>query len=55
MVETTKLTPANIANSLRTTVPMAIVRQMGLSGGDRLEWEMDKIGGEWIATIRKKE
>lgn len=53
MVETTKLTPANTSKSLRTTVPIGIIRQMNLTEGDKLKWELDKVGGSWIATIQK--
>lgn len=52
-METTKLTPANTARSLRTTVPMSIVKQLGLNEGDSLNWELDKDNGEWIVTVRK--
>ena len=40
--------------SLRTTVPLHIVNQMGLSEKDIIVWSLDKIDGDWIATIRKK-
>ncbi len=53
-METTKLTPANTAKSLRTTVPMSIVRQLDLKEGSYLDWELDKTDGEWIVTIRKQ-
>ena len=53
-MDTTKLTPANTAKSLRTTVPMSIVKQLKLTEGDYLSWELDKEDGEWIVTIRKK-
>ncbi|RNJ79781.1 MAG: AbrB family transcriptional regulator [Nitrosopumilus sp. B06] len=53
MMETTKLTPANISKSLRTTIPIQIIRQMKLETGDRIEWDLDKVGNMWIATIRK--
>ena len=52
----TKLTLAvSRSNSLRTTVPMNIVKKLGLSEGDHVTWDMDKINNEWIAIIRKKE
>ena len=54
MVETTKLTPANTAKSLRTTVPMPILKQLDLTENDRLDWDMDKIDNEWVVTIRKR-
>ena len=51
----TKLTLAvSRSNSLRTTVPIHIVHKLDLESGDRIVWDIDKIGGEWIAIIRKK-
>ena len=55
MVETTKLTPANIANSLRTTVPMSIVKQLKLEQGDQLDWDLDKEDKMWIVKVTKRE
>lgn len=42
------------SRSLRTTVPMHIVEQMGLEEKCVIVWSMDKEGDEWIATIRKE-
>lgn len=52
----TKLTLAvSRSSSLRTTVPMNIVKKLGLSEGDLVTWDMDKVDDKtWIATIRKK-
>ena len=55
MVETTKLTPANTTKSLRTTVPMPILKQLDLTENDYLDWSLDKVDNEWIITIRKKQ
>ena len=53
----TKLTLAKIkTDSLRTTVPSSIVRQMKLSAGDQLEWQMESINPEVIrVTIIRSE
>ena len=53
-MEETKLVAANVAKSLRTTVPMAYVKQLELSEGDFLQWNIDKVSGEWVITIKKK-
>ena len=53
MVETTKLSSANTAKSLRTIVPRHIVKQMNLKQGDHLDWDIDKVKNGWIAIIRK--
>lgn len=42
------------SRSMRTTIPVFVVKQMGLNEGDRLEWTLDKNGGMWSATIIKK-
>ena len=40
----TKLTLAkNKTDSLRTTVPSSIVRQMKLNAGDQLEWQIESL------------
>jgi len=54
MVETTKLSLANTARSLRTIVPIYIVNQMKLEQGDQIDWELDKEGSQWIAKVTKK-
>ena len=54
MAETTKLQAANIAKSLRATVPMSIVKQLDLNEGDYLEWNMDKDSKGWFVIVRKE-
>lgn len=39
--------------SLRTTVPMNIVRQWELKAGDKLEWSWEARENEMIVVIRK--
>ena len=40
----TKLSSAKtMTDSLRTTVPSSIVRQMKLSVGDQLEWQIESL------------
>ena len=40
----TKLSSAKtMTDSLRTTVPSSIVRQMKLSAGDQLEWQIESL------------
>lgn len=39
--------------SLRTTIPAHITKQLTLAAKDQLDWSIDKIDGEWVATIRK--
>jgi len=38
--------------SLRTTVPMSIVKQFNLQGGDKLEWIFDVKDGEMVILVR---
>jgi len=41
MTEKTNLVLANKSDSLRTTIPVSIVRQFGLSVGDQIEWDLE--------------
>tara|TARA_R110000744_G_scaffold329155_1_gene434658 strand:+ start:367 stop:549 length:183 start_codon:yes stop_codon:yes gene_type:complete len=44
---TTALVPTGGgSNSLRTTVPMWIVEQFGLSAGSKLEWKLSAENGQ---------
>ncbi len=54
MVETTKLSSANTARSLRTIVPIHIITKMNLEQGDQIDWDLDKEGNMWYAKITKK-
>jgi len=40
------------SKSLRTTIPMGIVKQFNLSGGDKLNWEIKAEGGELIIVVK---
>jgi bifunctional DNA-binding transcriptional regulator/antitoxin component of YhaV-PrlF toxin-antitoxin module len=52
MGEITKLTLAKTAStSLRTTVPISIVRQFRLGDGDKLEWTLDIKDGKMIIVV----
>ncbi len=42
------------SNSLRTTVPIHIIQKLDLKKGDRVVWDMDKVRGRWIATMKKR-
>jgi hypothetical protein len=39
--------------SLRSTIPMSVVRNMGLKVGDNLSWKYEIRSGEIVTTIRK--
>ena len=39
--------------SLRTTIPMAVVKQWKLNEGDKLEWEWEARNGEMILKVTK--
>lgn len=55
MGEITRLVKAASGkDSLRTTIPMSIVRQWNLSAGDELDWSWEVIKGEMVVRIRKK-
>jgi len=40
------------SKSLRTTIPMGIVKQFNLSKGDKLSWEIRAEGGELIIVVK---
>ena len=53
----TKLSSAKtMTDSLRTTVPSSIVRQMKLNAGDQLEWQIESLdpGVVKVSIIRSK-
>lgn len=54
MVEMTVLTRASTKSnrSLRTTVPIGIVRHFDLMEGDRLIWELRVEGGKLVIVLR---
>jgi hypothetical protein len=39
-------------DSLRTTVPMSIVKQFGLTENDKLDWMIKAEGGELVIHIK---
>jgi hypothetical protein len=39
--------------SLRTTIPMNIVRQWQLKEGSKLDWSWEVINGEMVIVVRK--
>ncbi len=58
MTETTNLVLANKSESLRTTIPVSIVRQFGLSVKDQIDWDLTVIDSEMkiiITPIKKGE
>lgn len=38
--------------SLRTTVPMSVIKQFGLKQRDKLEWTFEVKGGKIIIEVR---
>jgi len=50
--ETTKLTFAKTkSESLRTTVPMSIVKQFDLKAGDKIGWKLEVRNNEMIIIV----
>ena len=39
--------------SLRTTVPMSVVKQWKLIEGDKLDWEWKVVDGEMALVVKK--
>jgi bifunctional DNA-binding transcriptional regulator/antitoxin component of YhaV-PrlF toxin-antitoxin module len=53
LAETTTLTLATAKKtSLRTTVPMSIVKQFNLKQGDKLEWAFEVKDGNLIVIVK---
>jgi len=51
--ERTILTHASTrGNSLRTTVPIGVARQLGLKEGDRLRWEIRAENNDLVILVR---
>ena len=42
------------SESLRTTLPVFVVKQLGIKEGDNLEWVVDKNKNGWFGVIKKK-
>ena len=54
MGETSKLSLNTTKKaSLRTTVPMSIVKQWNLKAGDELDWSWEVIKGDMVVRVRK--
>lgn len=52
--ETTTLAKASSQfNSLRTTVPMSVVKQWKLKEGDKFDWEWKVVDGEMVLVVKK--
>ncbi len=53
MGEITIITKATSkSKSLRTTIPMGIVKQFNLSEGEKLNWEIRAEGGKLIIVVK---
>ena len=39
--------------SLRTTIPMSIVKQWKMKDGDKIDWEWEVLKGEMVLVIKK--
>jgi len=51
MGERTNLVLANKSESLRTTIPSSIVRQLGLKVGDQIEWNLEPKNNKFHVTV----
>lgn len=56
MGEITKIAKATtMSDSLRTTIPMGIVKHFNLEEGDKLDWEIRPEGEKLIIIVRPLE
>jgi hypothetical protein len=52
--ETTLSLNSSKRSSLRTTVPMSLVKQWELKVGDKLDWVIKICDNELVAVVKKK-
>ena len=52
MVEKTKLTHANTTHSLRTTIPMSIIKQFELDEHSEIEWSVKAKNNQLIIFVK---
>lgn len=50
---TTLIRAAPKVASLRTTVPMSVVKQWKLKDGDKFDWEWKVVDGEMALMVKK--
>ena len=53
MIAATRLTPANASATLRTTVPIALVRMLNLKEGSMPEWDVGIRDGKMVALVQQ--
>jgi hypothetical protein len=41
--------------SLKTTIPISMVRQLGINQGDQLDWSVAKFGDNELVMVVRKE
>ena len=51
MTSITKLTAASVGNSLRSTVPSRVVRELGLSTDSYLKWDIVREEGHTYVRV----
>ena len=50
--EITSVSRANdTSKSLRTTIPVGVVRHLGITVGSKVHWEIKSIGGKLVAVM----
>jgi len=56
MVHITKVSKASTtSDSLRTTIPLEIAKELGITIGSAIAWEIREIEGRRVAVIRRLE
>ncbi len=55
MTTTALVSTGGSSNSLRTTIPMWIVEQFGLSAGSKIEWSLEVKDGEMSISVSPQE
>ena len=52
--ETIVASATSTSDSIRTTIPVFVAKQLDLRKGDHLDWRLDKNGKTWIVIVTKQ-
>ena len=53
--ETVATSARSQSRSLRTTIPVFVVEQLGLEEGVKIDWRLDKEGDMWMAIMKRRQ
>ena len=53
--ETVATSARSKSRSLRTTIPVFVVEQLGIEEGVKIDWKLDKEGDMWMAIMKRRQ